>query len=362
MARKYNLDENVFDEIDEEAAYWLGFIAADGSVSKDSSTIRLSIQERDLEHLKEYQNFWNTNRPIYTHDCSDDDSFSDQNMVTLCINSQKVLDILKDYNIVPNKTFSVRISDRIEDNLRHFIRGYFEGDGHVGWRGGHETFYIGVDGNKEMLTDILDAFKERFNTRASVRNRIGCNCYRFQLEGEPAENFLEWIYKDSHVFLGRKWEKYNAYKETNTSIRGVEVKDLTVHSDDRGDLYEMAHKYDMPRFGQVYFVKNPTRGTIRAFHKHQYLWDFFTIVNGRAKFILVDDRKESPTYRKKEEIILDAGNPKMIVVPPGAHHGWQSLTDDTILASVGSDVYDADDPDETRVAWDKFDNWQQTRK
>ncbi|MEJ5199015.1 MAG: hypothetical protein WHX53_08835, partial [Anaerolineae bacterium] len=32
------------------------------------------------------------------------------------------------------------------------------------------------------------------------------------------------------------------------------------------------------RFGQVYLVGDPVRGAIRAFHKHEELWDWFCIV------------------------------------------------------------------------------------
>ena len=30
--RKYNLNENFFDEINDKSVYWLGFLYADGSV------------------------------------------------------------------------------------------------------------------------------------------------------------------------------------------------------------------------------------------------------------------------------------------------------------------------------------------
>ncbi|MCP4723454.1 MAG: hypothetical protein GY863_00385 [bacterium] len=158
-------------------------------------------------------------------------------------------------------------------------------------------------------------------------------------------------------------------------IDGVEIVKRTTHSDDRGDLTEiyrtdehyhedMVNKYveygnsKPEQINQVYIVKNPVRDTIRAFHKHEHLWDFFTIIHGRAKFILVDDRKDSPTYLNKMIIIADAANVKMIVVPPGVHHGWQSLIDDTILLSIASHTYYREKPDEARVPYTEYDNWK----
>jgi len=142
----------------------------------------------------------------------------------------------------------------------------------------------------------------------------------------------------------------------------VKVRDLTVHQDERGYLFEMAHDYDMENgFGQVYFVHIPVKGTIRAFHKHHELIDYFTIVKGSAKFIFTD---KAGNDAKREEITLTARNPQMIIVPPEVYHGWKSLEDDTILASVGSEVYNSEDPDEERIAWDTYGKeiWEKLKK
>ncbi|HHH82482.1 MAG TPA: hypothetical protein ENL35_05810 [Chloroflexi bacterium] len=85
-------------------------------------------------------------------------------------------------------------------------------------------------------------------------------------------------------------------------IQDVQVIDLAVHEDDRGYLVEIARKTGggephavIHQFGQVYLVGDRTRGTIRAFHKHEDLWDWFFISHGSAKFVLKDDRTQSPT-------------------------------------------------------------------
>lgn len=143
-----------------------------------------------------------------------------------------------------------------------------------------------------------------------------------------------------------------------TKIQGLEIIPLQVNFDDRGYLFEIIHNYEMPKFGQVYVVGNPARGTIRAFHKHEILWDYFCIVKGSAKFIFVDDRKDSKTYKGQETVILSEKAPKMVIVPPGVYHGWMSLEDDTIMVSMGSEVYDKEKPDEIRIPPDSFgDIW-----
>jgi len=139
-------------------------------------------------------------------------------------------------------------------------------------------------------------------------------------------------------------------------IEGVELVPLVAHVDDRGYLIEVIRASDphFTKFGQVYLVGNLARGTIRAFHKHEVLWDWFFISHGAAKFGLVDDRADSPTYREQATFVISDRNPGLLVVPPGVYHGWMSLTDDTQLVSTASEVYDRDRPDEVRVPPDSF--------
>ena len=147
-------------------------------------------------------------------------------------------------------------------------------------------------------------------------------------------------------------------EKQKTKINGLEVIPLEVNFDDRGYLFEIIHHYDMPKFGQVYIIGDPVRGIIRAFHKHQELWDYFCIVKGSAKFIFVDDRKESKTYKEKETIILSEKSPKVVIIPPGIYHGWMSLEDNTAMISIASEVYDKENPDEVRISPDSFgDIW-----
>src|SRR6266566_1723007 len=103
-------------------------------------------------------------------------------------------------------------------------------------------------------------------------------------------------------------------------IQDVKVIDLEIHEDDRGYLFEIARHADDPtlhgvihQFGQVYLVGNPVRGTIRAFHKHKKLWDWFCISHGSAKFVLKDDRLDSPTYGQMMTVISSARKARLIV-------------------------------------------------
>jgi dTDP-4-dehydrorhamnose 3,5-epimerase len=148
-------------------------------------------------------------------------------------------------------------------------------------------------------------------------------------------------------------------------IDGVKIIDLVVHEDDRGYLIEIAREAKDPephgvihKFGQVYLVGDPVRGAVRAFHKHNSLWDWFSISHGSAKFVLKDDREESPTYGEMMTVIASSRKPRLIVVPPGVYHGWMSLEDDTQMISIASHTYNREEPDEVRISPDSFgDVW-----
>lgn len=144
------------------------------------------------------------------------------------------------------------------------------------------------------------------------------------------------------------------------NIQGVEVVSLVAHMDDRGYLVEILRASDphFTKFGQVYLVGDVKAGTIRAFHKHEALWDWFFISHGVAKFVLQDDRPDSPTYGNLMTVVTGDRRPALVVVPPGVFHGWMALEDDTQLISVASDVYNREKPDEVRIPPESFgDVW-----
>ncbi|HYM09354.1 MAG TPA: dTDP-4-dehydrorhamnose 3,5-epimerase family protein [Bryobacterales bacterium] len=148
-------------------------------------------------------------------------------------------------------------------------------------------------------------------------------------------------------------------------IQDVRVVPLAVQMDDRGYLIEIIRRAggEEPhalahQFGQAYLVGSLVKGTIRAFHKHAELWDWFFISRGSAKFILKDDREGSPTHGKMMTIVTGQRKPALLVVPPGVYHGWMSLEDDTQLVSVASHTYNHHRPDEVRIPPDSFgDVW-----
>lgn len=152
-------------------------------------------------------------------------------------------------------------------------------------------------------------------------------------------------------------------------LSNVKLIKLTPREDDRGVLLKDIQSINLPKdekgiplFGEHYNVLNPAP-MIRGFHAHRELWDYFCIVMGKAKFVLIDCRKkiggkENPTYGKLNEFVLSDRNPATLIVPPGVYHGWKSYVPNTLLSSTGTHLYNPKDLDEVRVPYTSFGyNW-----
>ena len=140
----------------------------------------------------------------------------------------------------------------------------------------------------------------------------------------------------------------------------VEIKQLKVNTDDRGNLFEIVRKDSLPdglEPAQVYFVENHARDTIRGFHMHNVMYDWFHIPKGAALFIFFKTIKAgaSKTTLYQRVTVTDKV-PCVITVPPGVYHGWVGLTDDTCLISIASQCYDREKPDEVRVPWNSLED------
>jgi len=139
------------------------------------------------------------------------------------------------------------------------------------------------------------------------------------------------------------------------------LRELTRHVDDRGDLVEI-YRISWELFPvpvkQVYMVTDPAPLTIRAFHRHQELWDGFYIANGSAVFHLYKQAARggyltaAGPAETHAQFVLSVRKPQVLVVPPLWWHGWQSLEPNTVLICLASHEYNAALPDEERVKYD----------
>ena len=130
------------------------------------------------------------------------------------------------------------------------------------------------------------------------------------------------------------------------------VKNTRVESfiDDRGFLSQILPEGDKSfTTKRIYSTGNFSKGIIRGFHKHKKEKKAFFVPSGSAKFVVVDDRKDSATYKEINTFILSTLNPSVLIVPVGVYTGWMSLQNDTVVLGISSEPFDKENPDDERL-------------
>ena len=137
-------------------------------------------------------------------------------------------------------------------------------------------------------------------------------------------------------------------------IEGVIIKNLKPILDERGYLQE-CFRSDWPmfkKFGQAY-ITIAFPNVVKAWHSHKIQTDNMICINGNAKLVLSDNRKDSSTYRMINELFFGEKNPLLISIPPNIWHGFKAIGSKKIIVlNVPTELYNYDEPDEYRLPYD----------
>lgn len=243
VARKHPIgNERAFQTIDtEEKAYWLGMIYADGYIAYKKKTkehldsrLVLSLQKADEEHIYKFRKFlgYETHKPREQWKSNPQGSKSLQ--VELTVISTTLVEDLINKGMVATHTLPEGLTrkevmgfptdDQVPPNLfHHFIRGYFDGDGTIGFRNleNKERFpyELGFSaGNKSFGEALREYFrnngvyhKEGSSYVIKASNTDKLYSYRRKSETE-VRKMIEIMYKDSTVSLDRKLERIKQAK------------------------------------------------------------------------------------------------------------------------------------------------------
>lgn len=210
-SHKLPVDSNYFEVIDtEDKAYWLGFMYADGYVTKNIMGVKL--RESDSEHLEKFKQALKSSHKIGHYVLNS--GFSQGLNAPYCsltIVDDKLVADLKRCGVVPNKSKVVVFPTELivpRHLVHHFIRGYFDGDGSV--YGSAKAPAASFDGTKEFLDVLLKILKEAIGTNCNVHHDHSIYCIK--LGGHNIiKQLFQYMYKDATVFLGRKKQRFEEY-------------------------------------------------------------------------------------------------------------------------------------------------------
>ena len=144
--------------------------------------------------------------------------------------------------------------------------------------------------------------------------------------------------------------------KTENLIAGVEFKLLRTFPDDRGFFREVIRHND-PFFGNgpaengfaQWSHSKMGLNTVKAWHYHHLQTDWWYVGIGVIHTVLIDNREESPTFKKKIEFKLgekdlDPGALEAVVkIPTGVLHGCKVITEFAHLFYITNQTYNPKD-------------------
>ena len=217
--KRRDFNENIFDVIDsEEKAYWLGFIYADGYIAsaplnpnvRTEYSFELSLASFDFKHLQKFADFIGYKQILYC----------DSKRCRLKLGSKHFWNTLNNLGCTPQKTLTLKFP-KLEyfsnpSLIRHFIRGYWDGDGTLTWSNKEHTIpQMDVISTEDVLNGIQKYFIKNkvLSDIKNIHNNTGDQdiTKRLMYYAHKAFRVGFFLYENSNVVLDRKKEIYLVY-------------------------------------------------------------------------------------------------------------------------------------------------------
>lgn len=210
----YKINEKYFDEIDHaDKAYWLGFILADGNISKKKNRLQIGLHPRDKDHLIKFKKCIGSNHRLFD-EYKKTNNGTINSICCIYIKNLYLYNRIKKIGIEPCKTTHEKPLDCISEKFeRDFWRGVVDGDGTV------KTFLIKkrgklinrfdlqLYGSKEICEGFKKFCLKHIDSKSSVHKKEK-NLHRYSLTCNYAKKIAEVLYDGSNIYLDRKYNEY----------------------------------------------------------------------------------------------------------------------------------------------------------
>ena len=214
-ARAKHKKEDFFSIQSSDMAWLMGFIAADGTIRKDSNEIKISLALKDKEILEKIKEVLELETEVKTYQTSN--GYDACTLAWTCEQHKK--DLAK-YNIVPAKTFVLTPPFELDKKYYiDYIRGYFDGDGSIdliknsNGRGMGNIRWQVCSATKEILKFIINTLYDQYNIpKVSIfsdnsKNRKNV-LYYCQYSSTASRQIYNILYTKNSLFLKRKKDKF----------------------------------------------------------------------------------------------------------------------------------------------------------
>jgi hypothetical protein len=260
---KYNKNHNYFKQWSNEMAYVLGFFCADGHLATSQNVIYIQLHRKDDHILKNFIKFFNYEGPLHYRQNS--------NTVQFSISSEEITKDLVNFGLTRHKSQELKWVEQIpEQFIPHFVRGYFDGDGHIGLAQAHNP------NDKKLIVKLVSTLPFIQRLKSEFEKYYGSECgsikdnktyFELVYTGSNHTNsFLDWIYKDStdETRLKRKYEIYSNFINKEDYLEQTVKIDFDLAEKIRNDFKnglntnELSLKYNVNRCSIKPIVDNIT--------------------------------------------------------------------------------------------------------
>ena len=208
------LKEKFFEKIDnEEKAYFLGLLIADGNVFKDNTgrqaSISITLDLEDEYILLKFKEVLQANTNI---------GYDGRGCGQIAVRSDIIANDLQQYGVVPRKSLLTYLPNIEDKYMNHLMRGILDGDGSIRAQqtdiNNRFAHHISFCGSRQLMEDISNYCKKlNLNIIPKVYIYQNRNLSDIKIQNkEDMYTFGEWLYKDATIYLTRKKDKYDYFK------------------------------------------------------------------------------------------------------------------------------------------------------
>lgn len=239
--RIFKINEDFFDVIDtEEKAYFLGFLYADGGNVKEANFIRLDLSSVDREILEKFASLIYVDDPhSHIKEQTREKNGSQYHMSYLNINSKHVCEVLEKHGCGPRKTFTLTFPEWLPKHLvRHFIRGYFDGDGgiNINTRTGQSSSWK-LTSTLFFTNKIKQILTQELGVHLCTYKAAHSEVYDACTSGDrQVRKIMAWLYDGATIYLKRKHDKYQEL------LAAIAETDRLIEAGTRGYQKRYLHK------------------------------------------------------------------------------------------------------------------------
>jgi hypothetical protein len=213
--KKYPINSNYFKKWSEQMAYVIGFIASDGNICKTGKSHMLQFASDDRDIIAKIKKAISSKAPVHLR-TRPNGKISYQ----LRHSDPTIYNDLFTLGIKPRKSLTLSPPKVPKKYVRHFLRGFFDGDGSV-WISHrtkhHNLTTVFYTASTKMASFILKTIKQVcLEFEGKIQKTLTPNrdryFYSIVLGHKSSLLIRSYMYKGATIFMNRKYRKFTNFK------------------------------------------------------------------------------------------------------------------------------------------------------